>query len=67
MTDKKQKPKMTNFDDLDDRIIGEATQEPSFSIKTNLDPKDPTEENPYFNKNEHHSKEDIEKFKKYFQ
>ncbi|WP_198020516.1 hypothetical protein [Anoxybacteroides tepidamans] len=38
---------MKNFDSLNDRIIAEPSEEPKIVIKTNLDPKQITEENPY--------------------
>ncbi|MCP3738636.1 hypothetical protein [Rossellomorea sp. BNER] len=49
MAREKQTP---DFDELNDRVIAEMPQHPSLVIKTNLDPKDATEENPYYhNKN----------------
>lgn len=39
---------MPDFDSLDDRMIVERSVEPTLVIKTNLDPKDPSEGNPYF-------------------
>lgn len=40
---------LPDFKELDDRVIAERnTSEPILVIKTNLDPKDPSEENPYF-------------------
>lgn len=51
---------LPDFKELNDRVIAEASDEPMLVIKTNLDPKDVTEENPYFqNKNK-------EKFSTYF-
>lgn len=39
---------LPDFKQLDDRIIAErSTSEPMLVIKTNLDPKDPSVENPY--------------------
>ncbi|WP_407639785.1 hypothetical protein [Bacillus sinesaloumensis] len=40
---------LPDFKELNDRIIAEASDEPILVIKTNLDPKDATEDNPYFN------------------
>jgi hypothetical protein len=47
MSDKK---KMPDFDSLSDRVIAEPTHAPIFSLKTNLDPETPEEENPYYSK-----------------
>lgn len=41
---------MPDFKQLNDRIIVEPSDEPALVIKTNLDPRDPTVENPYFSK-----------------
>jgi hypothetical protein len=38
---------LPDFHQLNDRIIAEPSDEPSLVIKTNLDPKTPTENNPY--------------------
>jgi hypothetical protein len=59
MTDKK---KMPDFDSLSDRVIAEPSHSPSFSIKTNLDPERPSEENPYYSKETN----DKEKLDEYF-
>lgn len=40
--------KMPDFDQLNDRIILESTPTPMIVIKTNLDPKSVTENNPYY-------------------
>jgi hypothetical protein len=40
--------KMADFDQLNDRIILESTPTPMIVIKTNLDPKNVTENNPYY-------------------
>ena len=40
--------KMPDFDQLNDRIILESTPTPMIVIKTNLDPKNVTENNPYY-------------------
>lgn len=39
---------MPDFQQLNDRIIAERPSEPMLVIKTNLDPKNATEENPYY-------------------
>jgi hypothetical protein len=39
---------MPDFDQLNDRIIAESPSSPMLVIKTNLDPKDVTENNPYY-------------------
>ncbi|MGG3466714.1 hypothetical protein ABES02_04070 [Neobacillus pocheonensis] len=44
--------KMPDFDQLNDRVIAESTSEPMIVIKTNLDPKDSTENNPYYHNGE---------------
>ncbi|MFD1738497.1 hypothetical protein ACFSCX_18405 [Bacillus salitolerans] len=62
MTGNKEIP---DFDSLSDRIIAEPTSEPTFVIKTNLDPKSNKEENPYY----HHDDFSVtaeEKFNQYF-
>ncbi|WP_239454492.1 hypothetical protein [Bacillus suaedaesalsae] len=41
--------KMPDFDSLSDRLVAEHTHEPIFAIKTNLDPKSSSEDNPYYN------------------
>lgn len=66
MKDDHNKPR-AKFDVLDERVIAETAQKPIFSIKTNLDQDDPTEDNPYFDKEEHYSKENVEKFKNFFE
>ncbi|MFL6559372.1 MAG: hypothetical protein ACJ8MO_25060 [Bacillus sp. (in: firmicutes)] len=43
---------MPDFDQLNDRIIAESSPSPMLVIKTNLDPKDVTENNPYYNDTE---------------
>ena len=40
--------KMPDFDQLNDRIILESTPTPMIVIKTNLDPKNVSENNPYY-------------------
>jgi hypothetical protein len=55
---------MPDFDHLNDRIINESPENGFLVIKTNLDPKDSTENNPYY-----HGKEtkDAKQFKQYFE
>lgn len=55
-----------NFDHLNDRVISEGNEQPAFSMKTNLDPKNQLEDNPYFDRTKEYSKEELEKFKKFF-
>ncbi len=43
---------MPDFDQLNDRIIAESPPTPMLVIKTNLDPKDATENNPYYHNSE---------------
>ena len=57
------KDDMPDFKQLDDRHIANATNEPIFVIKTNLDPKNPTEDNPYYKE----GLSDKEKFTSYFE
>jgi hypothetical protein len=40
--------KMPDFVQLNDRIIAESGTSPMLVIKTNLDPKDTAENNPYY-------------------
>ncbi|MDZ5471620.1 hypothetical protein SM124_07645 [Bacillus sp. 31A1R] len=56
--------KMPDFDILNDRMIAKPTSQPFLVIKTNLDPKDSTVDNPYY-----HGKEtnDQEEFRDYFE
>lgn len=61
--EKDKRPKTPDFDSLDDRVIAAMPSEPSLVIKTNLDPQNAEEENPYYQKG---SKENQEKFKNYF-
>ncbi|NRD78921.1 hypothetical protein HPT25_16275 [Bacillus sp. BRMEA1] len=49
--------KLPDFDQLTDRVILDSPSEPMLVIKTNLDPKDATENNPYI----HHQNEKNEK------
>jgi UDP-galactopyranose mutase len=39
---------MPDFDHLNDRVIAQKTSTPTLVIKTNLDPKYSTENNPYY-------------------
>ena len=41
------KKSLPDFDQLTDRLINEPSDEPMLVIKTNLDQKQVTEENPY--------------------
>lgn len=56
--------KLPDFDQLNDRIIAKHTDQPIFVIKTNLDPKDSTEDNPYFTNKE---QTDTKQFRDYFE
>jgi hypothetical protein len=50
------KKPLPDFQQLNDRIIAEPSDEPKVVIKTNLDPKQVTEENPYAQENTRVSK-----------
>lgn len=39
---------MPDFKELNDRVIADYNEGPTLVIKTNLDPKDATEDNPYY-------------------
>jgi hypothetical protein len=56
--------KMPDFDQLNDRMIAETPSTPFLVIKTNLDAKESTENNPYY-----HDKEtkDPKEFQEYFE
>lgn len=57
--------KMPDFDKLDDRIIAEQrTSGPTLVIKTNLDPKDSTVDNPYYGNDK---TTDIKEFRDFFE
>jgi len=43
------------------RLVNEPSIEPKLAIKTNLDPKDVTEENPYFSE-ENKNNEELKEF-----
>jgi hypothetical protein len=55
---------LPDFDSLNDRIIAEHSSGPMIVIKTNVDPKDSTEDNPYY---ENKSKTDTKAFRDYFE
>jgi hypothetical protein len=56
---------MPDFDKLNDRIIAEQrSSSPTLVIKTNLDPKDSTENNPYL---ESGKQANVEDFRDYFE
>lgn len=42
--------KIPDFKELNDRMIAEQPNQPVLVIKTNLDPKDATVDNPYYKK-----------------
>lgn len=56
--------KMPHFDHLHDRMIAGQPSSPTLVIKTNLDPENPTENNPYYHQNE---VKDPKAFKDYFE
>jgi hypothetical protein len=56
--------KMPDFDQLNDRIIVENSESPHLVIKTNLDPKEATENNPYYHSGD---TKDPKKFNQYFE
>jgi hypothetical protein len=55
---------MPDFKELSDRMIAEPSRSPQIVIKTNLDPKKPSEDNPYY-KNAQMT--DTEQFNQYFE
>lgn len=63
-TNKPGSKKIPDFDSLNDRMIADSSSGPMLVIKTNLDSKDSTENNPYY-----HDKEtkDPKKFRDYFE
>ncbi|WP_421384962.1 hypothetical protein ACOJQI_09385 [Bacillus salacetis] len=61
--EKDKKPQNPDFDSLDDRMIASMPSDPSLVIKTNLDPENVEEENPYFQKE---NQRDPKKFNDYF-
>jgi hypothetical protein len=62
--DKRKQNQLPDFDSLDDRIIAKQPSEPMLVIKTNLDPKDSTVDNPYFTNK---SQTDTKVFREYFE
>ncbi|MDQ1003680.1 hypothetical protein QFZ28_004080 [Neobacillus niacini] len=56
--------KLPDFDQLNDRIIVEQPSGPHLIIKTNLDPQDSTENNPYYQGKETN---DPKAFRDYFE
>ncbi|GHH96619.1 hypothetical protein [Neobacillus kokaensis] len=56
--------KVPDFDKLNDRIIAEMPSEPMIVIKTNLDPKNVMDQNPYYQSGEI---KDPKEFKNYFE
>lgn len=60
---KKNSNQIPDFDDLNDRVIAEASPSPTLVIKTNLDAKSVVEENPYYkSKATNEEKEKLENF-----
>jgi hypothetical protein len=55
---------MPDFDRLNDRFIVESSPSPMLVIKTNLDPKDTSENNPYYQDTE---VKNAKAMKEYFQ
>ncbi|PGY10730.1 hypothetical protein [Bacillus sp. AFS031507] len=55
---------MPDFEQLNDRIIAESSPSPMLVIKTNLDPKDTSENNPYYHDTE---EKNAKAMKEYFQ
>ncbi|WP_153126635.1 hypothetical protein [Peribacillus tepidiphilus] len=56
---------LPDFKELNDRLIAErSTSGPTLVIKTNLDPKDSTVENPYYQNEENTDKKE---FRDYFE
>jgi hypothetical protein len=55
---------MPDFEQLNDRIIAESSPSPMLVIKTNLDPKDALENNPYYHNTE---VKNAKAMKEYFQ
>lgn len=56
--------KMPDCRELTDRLIVDKPSEPMLVIKTNLDPKDSTENNPYYRSK---TKTDKDTFRDYFE
>ncbi len=55
---------LPDFNELSDRVIAESPSQPILVIKTNLDPKDAKENNPYSKKGD---VQNPEEFKNYFE
>lgn len=55
--------KLPDFKQLEDRIIANPSPSPMLVIKTNLDPKDVTEDNPYLQ----NKVQDEKEFRDYFE
>ncbi|MCM3765684.1 hypothetical protein [Neobacillus niacini] len=55
---------MPDFDKLNDRIIADSPSGPMLVIKTNLDPKNVTDNNPYYDGED---VKDPKEFKEYFE
>ncbi|AYV65722.1 MULTISPECIES: hypothetical protein [Niallia] len=55
-----------DFGQINDHMMNADSDKTSVSIKTSLDPKNVLEDNPYFDKTKTYSKEELEKFKKFF-
>ncbi|KAA0550445.1 hypothetical protein FZW96_02425 [Bacillus sp. BGMRC 2118] len=59
----KENKNMPDFDSLSDRVVAEHTDKPIFAMKTNLDPKTPSEDNPYYNNvNSSEEKQKLDEF-----
>ena len=56
--------KLPDFEQLNDRIIADRPPEVMLVIKSNLDPKDSTENNPYYHDEE---TKDPKEFKEFFE
>ncbi|MCC3358371.1 hypothetical protein [Bacillus sp. REN16] len=56
---------LPDFKELNDRVIANTSDEPILVIKTNLDPKNATEENPYYNESESEKEEFTSYFEEY--
>lgn len=63
LTKLKTNKNMPDFKQLEDRVIANPSSSPKLVIKTNLDPKDVTEDNPYLQ----NKAQDEEEFKDFFE
>lgn len=54
---------LPDFKELSDRVLGDRPSERMLVIKTNLDPSDSTEDNPYLQE----KPKDAESFKEFFE